>query len=80
VELPPLLTGIVLAGGKSRRFGTDKADALLGDRTLLEHVVAVLEDVADSIVIVGRTARPPSRRPVACVGADRRRTPRRAGV
>jgi molybdopterin-guanine dinucleotide biosynthesis protein A len=31
--------GIVLAGGTSRRFGTDKRAALLGGRSLLERVV-----------------------------------------
>ena len=30
--------GVVLAGGSSSRFGGDKADAILGGRTLLQHV------------------------------------------
>lgn len=34
--------GVILAGGRSRRMGQDKATVLLGTRTLLEHVVARL--------------------------------------
>lgn len=56
-----------MAGGKSRRFGSDKATAVLCGRTLLEHVVASLEDVAVHVVVVGRAAGPPSRLPVVCV-------------
>lgn len=36
------LKGIVLAGGKSSRFGSDKALARCGGMTLLEHAVNVL--------------------------------------
>ena len=51
-------TGIVLAGGSSRRMGTDKAAIELGGRTLLQHAVDVLEraDVR-SIVVVGAADR-----------------------
>ena len=30
---------VVLAGGKSKRFGRDKANVMLGDKTILEHVI-----------------------------------------
>ena len=33
----------VLAGGKSNRFGKDKSNAKLGDKTLLEHTISKLE-------------------------------------
>ena len=46
------LAGIVLAGGKSRRFGSDKAAAVLGGRSLLEWVVTSASQVCDPIIIV----------------------------
>lgn len=46
--------GAILAGGKSVRFGSDKAAALLRGKPLLDHVVAGLRPVCDEIVIVGR--------------------------
>jgi molybdopterin-guanine dinucleotide biosynthesis protein A len=48
------LLGAVLAGGQSRRFGSDKAQALLGGTTLLDHALAALKPQCDRIVIVGR--------------------------
>ncbi|WP_276299319.1 molybdenum cofactor guanylyltransferase [Halorussus lipolyticus] len=46
------LTGVVLAGGYSRRFGDeDKALADLGGRPLLGRVVARLAEVADRVVV-----------------------------
>ena len=48
------LLGAVLAGGRSRRFGSDKAQALLGGTTLLDHAVAALNPQCDRSVIVGR--------------------------
>lgn len=48
--------GAILAGGQARRFGSDKAVALLGNRTLLEHVAACLRPQVDDLVVCGRTA------------------------
>jgi molybdenum cofactor guanylyltransferase len=42
----------ILAGGRSRRFGRDKATATFGDRTLIEHVYSVAKTVFRHIVIV----------------------------
>lgn len=42
VESPAPLYGLVLAGGRSRRMGTDKAALDLGDGALLERAVALL--------------------------------------
>lgn len=52
---PSPLLGAILAGGRSRRFGSDKAVALLPDgRTLLDHAVAGLAPHVTQVVICGR--------------------------
>ena len=33
------ILGVVLAGGKSKRFGEDKSEVKLGGKTLLEHTL-----------------------------------------
>ncbi|SCW35658.1 molybdopterin-guanine dinucleotide biosynthesis protein A [Sphingobium faniae] len=48
------ILGVVLAGGSSSRFGTDKAKALYRGRTLLDWSVGSLEGLVDNIVISGR--------------------------
>jgi molybdenum cofactor guanylyltransferase len=48
------VSGIVLAGGGSTRFGSDKLAARYGDRSLLElAVAAVATQSAEVIVVVG---------------------------
>ena len=46
--------GAVLAGGRSSRFGSDKALAMLDGRTLLDHATAALGAHCDAVVVVGR--------------------------
>ena len=48
------ILGAVLAGGRSRRFGSDKAQALLAGRSLLAHVVDALRSQADAVILCGR--------------------------
>jgi len=48
------LLGAVLAGGESRRFGSDKLAARLGERTLLDHAIAWLAARTDAVVVCGR--------------------------
>lgn len=45
------ITGIVLAGGKSSRFGSDKAMASWKGKTLLENAIRILEPCCDKVVI-----------------------------
>ncbi len=54
------LSGIVLAGGKSRRAGFDKARALLDGRTLLSIVVERLAPICDEVIVaLGPSGRSP---------------------
>ena len=46
------ILGVILAGGRSSRFGSNKADAHLGDKTLLEHTIAKLEKNFLEVLIV----------------------------
>ena len=46
------IIGVVLEGGKSRRFGQDKSSIKLGDKTLLEHTLSKLEKNFLEILIV----------------------------
>jgi len=46
------LTAIILAGGRSSRFGSNKANATLGGKTLLERAVRACREVADEVLIV----------------------------
>lgn len=47
---------IVLAGGRSRRFGSDKTRAELHGRTLLERVLDVAGPLVDEVLVVGSWA------------------------
>ncbi|WP_336969584.1 molybdenum cofactor guanylyltransferase [Sphingobium aromaticiconvertens] len=47
--------GAVLAGGRSTRFGSDKAEAVLEGRRLLDHAIHALGQHVDEVVLCGRT-------------------------
>lgn len=53
-----MLIGVVLAGGESRRFGSDKALAMLSDANLLGHALAALAPHVRSLGIAGRSHGP----------------------
>lgn len=46
--------GALLAGGRSRRFGSDKALAAYGGRRLIDHAVATLRAQTEGLVVCGR--------------------------
>jgi len=47
------ILGAVLAGGRSSRFGSDKASALWGDQALADHAAAALAGHVDLVIRVG---------------------------
>jgi molybdenum cofactor guanylyltransferase len=50
-------SGFVLAGGKSKRMGREKALLPYGDRTLVEIVAKTVRDVAGSVTLIGDPAK-----------------------
>src|SRR5262245_3037599 len=44
--------GAIIAGGRSKRFGSEKAAALLNGRALLEYAVAHLQASTADIVVI----------------------------
>lgn len=53
-----MILGAVLAGGKSSRFGSDKALAKLGGETLLIRAIDLLSGWCEKVVVVGRAEAP----------------------
>jgi molybdopterin-guanine dinucleotide biosynthesis protein A len=50
------LTGVLLVGGASERFGSPKALARFGGETLAERAWRVLHEACDEVLAVGKTA------------------------
>lgn len=53
------VTGVLLAGGKSRRMGEDKRHLLVGEQTLLERGLAVLRSTFQDVLVVIAQDSPP---------------------
>lgn len=51
----PGLTGLVLAGGQSRRMGVDKATLLIDGRRLVDRAVFTLAEVCDEVLVASGT-------------------------
>lgn len=49
--------GAILVGGASRRFGSDKAFAIVGALTLAERVFRAIREVAAEVFVVGKAGR-----------------------
>lgn len=49
------VTGVILAGGKSRRMGQNKAFLQLGDSPLIEHVIHHMRLVTDELLLITNT-------------------------
>ena len=53
------IDAFILAGGASRRMGSDKSRLLVGGQTFIERIAGTLLQLTDSVTIVGPTAIPP---------------------
>lgn len=59
-------SAVIMAGGDSRRMGQDKANLVLGERTLLQSVVATLQPLFTEVVVSVRQPRPGIDLPQVC--------------
>lgn len=51
------MTGIILAGGQSRRLGVDKAELIVDGRSILECTVLVLKEIFAEVIVVSNVYR-----------------------
>lgn len=49
------VTGIILAGGKSSRMGTNKALLSLNGQTVIERVAALMKSVFTKVILITNT-------------------------
>lgn len=59
-------TAIIMAGGDSRRMGTDKATLLLDGQTLLQSVMATMQQIFPRVIVSVRQPRPGIDLPQVC--------------
>lgn len=62
----PDCTAVVMAGGDSRRMGTDKASLLLGGQTLLQSVVTTMRQLFPQVIVSVRQPRADIGLPQVC--------------
>lgn len=46
------ITGIILAGGKSTRMGTNKGFISFKNKTFVEHIITAIQPLVDEIIII----------------------------
>ena len=46
------ILGVVLAGGKSQRFGEDKSQVKLGDKLLIDYILSEIIDEFNAVLVV----------------------------
>ncbi len=59
-------TAVILTGGDSRRMGQDKACLLLGERSLLQHVISIVQPLFSEVIISVRQPRAGITLPQVC--------------
>lgn len=64
------VTGVILAGGKSRRMGEDKRFLMVGEATLLARTVSVMAGLFQDVLIIIAQDSPPLMVPECTVHRD----------
>ncbi len=59
-------TAIIMAGGESQRMGRDKATLVLGEQTLLRHVMNIVQPLFLQVLVSVRQLRPEIELPQIC--------------
>ena len=49
------ITGIILSGGKSTRMGENKSLMKLGDRTVIEHTLLLMQSLFSDVILITNT-------------------------